>query len=473
MGYYENPPIINFNEGYNRVTAGIVDASKTVAEALIKKGERDRLTTEKLQQQKNETDLAYNAKLAQWDASTPIQNEELNGKIHGMLQQKIQIAADAKIALLSETDSAKRQEYLKLIRNADVFMSNAAGFAKNVAMDTATWRENAAAIAVGQENGWVINGKDADEIGARTGAVEILGKMDQMYDNHSIDIEDMGDSFRLKIKGKRKGNENGFDIGIDAKSYLSSDNEGGGGFLQKVENLDEFKKSSKKNLVDDKGNLKENFVSQNPETVKLNDKYQIVYGQRLDDTGIKNEIRKQAEIKASGYLRANKEASLRSLLNYTLKQGPEYYDSVFKNPNNTVEMQQKMLTELLTEQAFGSLTSDLHKTKEGDQEVYWGPNSKIDLINIPKPSTKSNKAGGGLTAKQKNQADLNSELQDAIASGNGIVNGRKGLIFEVENGKATVYEIIDQTKVPVEGLGHDANKLAKYVGGTIKTPLKK
>jgi hypothetical protein len=321
-----------------------------------------------LQQQKNEVDLAYNSKLSEWDAKTPIGNDELNSKIHGLLQQKIQLAADSRIALLSETDNAKRAEYLKHIRNADVFMSNASTFAKNIAMDTATWRENAAAITVGSQNGWVVNGKDAKEIEARTGAVEILGGLNQLYDDHSIDIEDTGDSFKLKIKGKRKGSEEGFELPIDARSYISSDEGGAGGFLQKVENLDEFTKMSKKNLVDDKGNLKENFLSQNIETAKINNQYQIVYGQRLDTEGIRKEIQKQASIKASGYLRADKEASLRSLLNYTLKQGPEFYDTTFK-VLETVEQKQAMLTELLTNQSFNSITSDLHRTKEGDKDV--------------------------------------------------------------------------------------------------------
>jgi hypothetical protein len=436
MGYYENPPIINFTEGYNKVTEGIISASRSISEALIRRGERERLTIEKLQQQKNEVDLAYNSKLSEWDAKTPIGNDELNSKIHGLLQQKIQLAADSRIALLSETDNAKRAEYLKHIRNADVFMSNASTFAKNIAMDTATWRENAAAITVGAQNGWVVNGKDAKEIEARTGAVEILGGLNQLYDDHSIDIEDTGDSFKLKIKGKRKGSEEGFELPIDARSYISSDEGGAGGFLQKVENLDEFTKMSKKNLVDDKGNLKENFLSQNIETAKINNQYQIVYGQRLDTEGIRKEIQKQASIKASGYLRADKEASLRSLLNYTLKQGPEFYDTTFK-VLETVEQKQAMLTELLTNQSFNSITSDLHRTKEGDNTVYWGPSSQIDLIEPTKPNKNDKNPAGptsssnaGTTIDPQNY-DLALKAYDNAAGGSGdkfdvILTGPKG-----------------------------------------------
>ena len=467
MGYYENPPIINFTEGYNKVTEGIVNASKSISEALIRRGERERLTIEKLQQQKNETDLAYNSKLAEWDAKTPIGNDELNSKIHGLLQQKIQLAADSRIALLSETDNAKRAEYLKHIRNADVFMSNASNFAKNIAMDTATWRENASAITVGSQNGWVVNGKDAQEIGARTGAIEILGGLDQLYEDHSIDIEDTGDSFKLKIKGRRKGSAEGFELPIDARSYLSSDEGGAGGFLQKVENLDEFTKMSKKNIVDEKGNLKENFLSQNFESAKINDKYQIVYGQRLDAEGIRKEIQKQASIKASGYLRADKESSLRSLINYTLQQGPEFYDAEFKGLA-TVEEKQAKLTELLTNQAFNSITSDLHKTKEGEQTVYWGPNSKVDMIESVK-STSGNKSGNkdGLTATQKNQAAFNDRIRNVIKNKKGVVT-KGGYTFGLKNGRWSVWDKYGDPVPGTEGITNPT-ELSSFIGGTLPT----
>lgn len=395
MGYYENPPIINFTEGYNQVTAGIIDATKSITEALIKKGERERLSIEKLQQQKNETDLEYNNKLSQWDSKTPIQNKDINSKIHNILQQKIQIAADAKIALLSETNNEKRQEYLKHIRNADVFMNNAAEFAKNVAMDSATWRENASAVTIGVPNGWVVNGKDSREIMARTGALEIIGGMDQMYENSSIDIEDTGDSFKLLVRGKRKGSTESFEMPIDASSYLKSDTEGGGGFLQKVENIDEFVKSSKKNLVDEKGDLFETFKTQEEETAKLGNGYERIYGRRLKTDEIKTEISKQAYIKAQGYLRAGKESSLRSLLNYTLEQGPEYYDAEFKGKFTTVEAQTAKLAELLTEKSFQSITRDHRTSKEGDKDVYWSVDSKVSKIEEPSTSGKGGKGNAG------------------------------------------------------------------------------
>ena len=468
MGYYENPPMIDSSGGYNQISASIVDASKSIGEALIKRGERKRLTIQKLQDQKNETDLEYSKKLSEWDIKNPNKNEELNTKLHGMIQQKIQVAADAKIALLGETDNAKRQEYLKLIRNADGFMNNAANFAKNVAMDSATWRENASAITVGSPNGWVINGRDDSEIGSRRGAIEILGGMDQMYDNHSIDIEDTGDSFRLIVKGKRKDSDEQFELPIDARSYLSSDEGGTGGFLQKVENLDEFVKTSKKNVVDEKGGLYENFLSEKFETAKLNDGYKLVYGQRLNTEDIKKELANQAQIKASGYLRADKEASLRALYDYTLEQQPGSYDRDFKG--KTPMEQSDMLTTLLTEKAFNSITRKLTRTTENGKTVYWGSDSKVSEIPTVKP-TKAPAAGKTPAAVIKQQ-DINARIKDVISTGQGGTPIKNGLtLTKDENG---AWSLLDKDGMPYAPTAntHDPYILQKYIGGTLKKPLK-
>ena len=59
MGYYENPPIINMNAGYDKLSQGILNMSQSIAQGLITAGERrreeekeERLSLKKLQQQK-------------------------------------------------------------------------------------------------------------------------------------------------------------------------------------------------------------------------------------------------------------------------------------------------------------------------------------------------------------------------------------------------------------------------------------
>ena len=71
------------------------------------------------------------------------------------------------------------------------------------------------------------------------------------------------------------------------------------------------------------------------------------------------------------------------MLNYTLEQGPEYYDSEFKGKFATVEAQTAKLAELLTE-----------KSKEGDKDVYWSVDSKVSKIEEPTKGGKNAAAGG-------------------------------------------------------------------------------
>lgn len=415
MGYYENPPIINLGGGAEKIAAGAASAANSIAEALIKRGERKReeekeqkLTIQKLQDQKNKTDLYYNKKLSDWATKNKDTGNEVDAKIRGLLQQKIQQAADAQIALTMETDPTKRAEYLKIINNADTFMSTAADFSKSVAMDTATWRESVPGMAVGKAGGWVINGKDAREINARTGAVEILGGMTAAYDNHMVDIIDEGGTFSVKVKGRRKGDSEDFDeVVINANSYLNSDKEGAGGFLQKVENIDEFHAAAKKPLLDENGAILPAYFGDATETVDVEsegDKYKLQFAKRLNVQKVKEDINSQAAVRASGYLRADKEASLRALLNYTLKLGPEYYDSTFKNLGST-EAQQAELTKILSEDVFNTMTEKFSKKKDKNGNIIYfgGEGARKVIEETPTKGSGKTSSGGvdGLTANKR------------------------------------------------------------------------
>lgn len=402
MGYYENPPIINPSEGYNAITVGILSGSKAIAEGLMLRGERrrerekeDRLTIQKLQDQKNKTDLLYNEKLSDWTKKHDKVGYGVDEQVTALLQDKIQKAADAQIALSQESDSTKRKEYLKLIRDADGFMESASTFSKNLAMESATWREGSPGVAVGVAGGWAINGTP-EQIKQRKAALEIVGGLDGEYENPNMTVEEdgTGSGFNVIIKGRVKGDAADFaPVVINSASYLKADAEGAGGFLSKVEGLDDFMKTSQKEVVDKNGKLIQGFLSQKPETVDLpsqsgssgrgvKDVYQITEGQRLDDTAIKERIKKAADIKASGYLKADKSQSLRALLDYTLGKEPGYYDDVFSKLI-TVDEKKKVLSDLLTESSFNNITNDLHKTTENGKTVYWGPDSKVTTKEKP------------------------------------------------------------------------------------------
>jgi len=480
MGYYENPPIINMNAGYDKLSQGILNMSQSIAQGLITAGERrreeekeERLSLKKLQQQKNETDLLYNDKLSNWSEKNKVSNKEVDDKIRGLIQTKIAAAADARIALLNETNPSKRSLYLDTIRQADSFMNNAGKFAQTFAGETASYRDNLSPEAYGTPGGMVVNGSP-DEIPHRTMALDVMSGTSQKYKSHSIDIEDLGDTFKLRIKAEGANGEQYENI-VDASSYLASDEGGAGTYLQKVINNDEWVKTANKVFYDEKSDkILQKYLKQDVEKVKLTvlDKsgkdvgqYQLGEGQRLDEDGIKHELSKQAEIKASAFLKAGKEADLRAFVNCTLGKDVHYYDETFKTSPNKKEI----LTNLLVEDAWGKVTSNLHKTKEGDKTVYWDKDTKVEDRTIYN-SNKGGKGGKGEeseTATQKNQKAFNDRIRNVIKSKKGVVT-KGGYTFGLKNGRWSVWDKYGDPVPGTEGITNPT-ELSSFIGGTLPT----
>ena len=398
MGYYENPPMVQSDRSASIIADSIVRSSESIAKGFIAMGERKRqeekerkLTIQKLQEQKNKVDLAYNDKVSEWSKTQGKGNPDVTKRIYNLIDSKIKLAADSQIALLSETNTEERNKHLKNIRTADQFLNNSAKFGESLAMDTATWREAAKSLKVGVAGGYVINGKDDKEIMDNTSAVEILGGMDQTYEETSIDVkpDEDGDGVILIVSGKRKEDGSTFTSTVRSKDYMSSDVSGNGGFLLPVEKLDDFYAQATKDVVDKKGFIYAGYLSQTRETVDLpssgGDIYQLRNGQRLQDKAIKAKINEKSSIRAEGIIATYNPSSLRTLIDYTLGNQPGYYDKNFKtlNPND----QKLVLTEMLTNKSFEGMTNNLERTKDANgNTVYWNPSEDIGIKAKPEPN---------------------------------------------------------------------------------------
>jgi hypothetical protein len=395
MGYYENPPIINANRGGEIISSSIANAANSLAQGLMNRGERKsqeekerRLTLQKLQDRKNETDLYYNEKLSDWSSKAPKSNDVVDNQLSKLVQDKITLAADSRIALLNETEPSKRQEYLKNIKNADVFLQSSTKFAKAIAMQTATWRLDTKAIKVGEPGGHVVNGETDEKILDNTAFLEIVGGMDARYKDAKIDLQsdDTGGGAVLTVSGKHDDGRE-FKVSINSSMFDKAESESEDGLLIPVESTDAFNKEVKEGIVDKKGNILPGYLSQKRETVDLpsagtsggvgRDIYQIVNGQRLEEKVIKDAIAKKAEVTATGYLGADSPSRLRSLIDYSLKQGVGFYDKQFKDKDP--ETQKEMLKNILTDKAFKDMTSTLEKTTEDGKTVYWNPTADIKI----------------------------------------------------------------------------------------------
>ena len=422
MGYYENPPILNLNSGADKITAGIMDAADSISKAFIKRGEDRReeekerkLSIQKIQDAKNRTDLEYAETLSNWEIKNPSDNSDISTQARAMLQSKIKLAADAKIALTMETDPAKREEYLKHITNANKFMDVAAKAGKGFGMEAATYGDTSA-IAMNVPGGWAVTG-DGETRRNRTYALDIMSKRTGGFENSGVRLIDKGDHFDAEFYGKRKGEETEFKTTISSLDYLNSDENGNGGLLHKVENANEFFTDAKKSVYDaESGRILDKMVDPELKTVDIGNGYQLAEAKRLNLPLATEEIRKKAAIKASGYMKANKPSDMWSLVNWTLGMGEGYYENKFLKADDgrllTTEEQQAKLTNLLTEKAVANMTGTLRKTNNGQDIWVSGIEQRVKEGKITKGTS-----GGKVTestAPRSNRVFSEDEVNEYV-----------------------------------------------------------
>lgn len=488
MGYYESPPIIQSGKGSEIVTASIAGAANSIAQGLMAKGERRRqeekerkLTLQKLQDRKNETDLYYNDKLSDWSAKEPKVNDTVDKKIYDIIQQKITLAADSRIALLNETNPAKRQEYLKNIRNADSSLTNAASFSKRIAEQSATWRMATKASKVGSPGGNVVNGKDDADILNNTAALEIIGGMTALYKNPNVEVEEdeNGDGFILNISGEHKDGTN-FNIPIRSKEYLKADTEMGDGLLLPVESLDTFHTQAMQHVADKKGLIYEGMLLQTRETVDLpssgGDIYQIKNARRLQEPLIKAEIDKTSSVTAAGLIGADSQSRLRTYIDYTLEQGPGWYDKNFKNVTDP-NVQKATLSKMLTDKAFAELVRNLPRVKQKDGTIaYYNPDAPEGIK--PKEETKEGKKGVDMSGSPAFDLERKQEVAQQFER---LISGKVPLteIIDVpELDNSFSLEKTNNPKRPLKiidknGKGYSKEELRKLLSKRKYTPAQK
>ena len=395
MGYYENPPMVEADRSGLIIADSITRAAESVARGFMAAGERKReeekerkQKIQKLQDRKNETDLLYNEKLSKWNQSQIGTNPEIQDKTRRIIQDKLTISSDSTIALLTETDTKKRQEYLNNISTTDQFLNNSSLFGKSIGGEALTWKQSASALKIGVPGGWAVNGTTDEEIEDNTAVLDISSGMTQAYSDVNVDVvpDEKGSGVVYRVSGKHK-NGRAFDVSINSASYLAADAAGDGTLLLKVESLDDFKKDALTQIADKEGNIYKGYLNQTTETVDLlssgSEQYQLVNGQRLQSDMIKSKINEKSEVRAAGILSSYKPASLRSLVDYTLGKGPGYYDENFKNITDP-NVQKAELAKLITEDAFDGLTKSLDRTyDENGNPIFWNPSA--DKRIKPKP----------------------------------------------------------------------------------------
>jgi hypothetical protein len=456
MGYYENPPIIPPSRGSEIISASIVDAASSLSKGFMALGERrakeakeNKLTLQKLKDDKNETDLLYNEKLSNWAKDQTHITDEFDKNLYEITRQKIVKAADSRIMLSQETDPEKRQEYLKNIRDAEGFITSTSSFAKNIGGQVATNRLRLKAEQLGEPNGFVVNGSSDKEILDNTAVLDVLGGMTGKYSDVGIQVspDDQGDGALLNVFGKRQDGTD-FNVTINSKAFERSDVDTDDGLLMPVENANSWYTKAGEGVTDEKGNILPGLLSETRYTYDLDSKgtsggigrdiYQIKNGRQVEIEAIKRDINKKAIITATGRLSTDNPSRLRNFLNYTLKQGVGYYDDTFKNLPQ--DQQTKVLADILSKKAVERLTENLERTtikdKDGNVEnvIYWNPTG-ADIQIKDKPTPKKSSGGGGSGGSGTPPATTyRSEYYDKIIRGYVPPAGKK-----IDPGKQNFY----------------------------------
>jgi hypothetical protein len=398
MGAYENPQLIQRGREGEILASSIAGAAGNISQSMsdyyktVSKAEAEKaLTVKKLQERKNQAELKANEELGKWQQTQPEGHAEVNKGLFDLAYQKKTLQADSNIALETAVDPDVRSQLLQNIRIADNFLDNVDKFSKSIGGAVATWNKGVKASMVGEPGGYVIAGSTDEEILDNTALVEVLGGRDSFYKNSKIDIkaDERGDGVVLNVSGTHPDGR-AFNVSINSKEYARAEEAGDSGLLVPVESLDPFYKKSKEDIVDDKGNIMNGYLSQTRETVDLvskgdsgggigKDVYQIHNGQRLQERAIKAALAKQAEITASGIMSADSPSRLRTMIDYSLKQGIGYYDKNFKTIKDPQEQKQKLI-DILVDKTFQTITKGLEKTIGPDgKPIYWNPSADIKL----------------------------------------------------------------------------------------------
>jgi len=436
MGYYDNPQIIQPGRGGELIGSAIADFGKSVAEGITTRAERiraeekeNKLTTEKLQNRRNEIDLAYAKKRSEYLETEVDVNPKVNNTIRDILKESSKNAADAQIKLINETDQDKRQEYLDTVAKHDALLQNAANSTKILGGTASTYRLKAKAALIGKAGGYVVNGDSDEDIENNTGFLDVITGMAATYkdkyteQNINVELDSSGTGFNITANGVYNGKT--FNRKINTRSYISADDDLDDGLLSNVETMDTFYGEANLEVADKDNKILEGFLLQTYGTVDLTsageDQYQLVNARKLNLPMIESRIRNKAQIKATGILAADNSSSLKTLIDFTLEKGVGTYKAEFV-PLKTNKEREDYLTDLLAKKSFERLTAQIKRTpnKQGGLD-YWNPD-ETSLKIKEKPEKESNitnkldKNDNGILDSEEN-GDYRGEYYDNLRTG--------------------------------------------------------
>jgi hypothetical protein len=466
MGYYESPPIIERAKSGELIAAGIERAAASIAGGIEayaanvdKVKEARAKSLEKERTERNRIELLWNNKKDDWSEKKEKLGITIDKEIFDVVGKRIKDAADAEIALLSETSKPKRDELLATISLANKYIDNTTEAVKVLGGESVTYADGAGMYA--QPGGYVINGT-GDVIEKKTATMNIMNGRTQEYDDSSYNAVDDGEGgFNITAKWKKKGEPNYNEYQFNSREYLVSDKVADNSFLIKVPDRNKNIEQSSLKIYDKKADrIMDAYLSPTIETIDLpsEGKQMVLEGvRRLEMDLIKPAIDEESDIEATGWINGAKIPETRALVDVTLKKGRGYFDEeIAPLP---IDQQRVKLKELLTENTLEALTAKLQTTREKDTDgkevtVYWdskGPDVRVK----EKPKVISAKRGGGgkVSEASKNYAYAVEAVEKVMNRGQGTLFGTAERQLRVKDGIPTLWQydksIGDYMEIPL------------------------
>ena len=394
MGYYENPPIIPL-VAPSGIAQGITQAGQAVTQSLLRKAERlreeqkeEKLTIQKLQEQRNRVDLAYNKSLSEWDKTRPKTDDNIDSQLYSIVDEQVKAAADAQMALLNETDLSKRKEYLTQIRNTDALLDQLGTFTGNIASTAKTWQEQTSA-KYGTPGGYYQNG-EGEEMEINAAILDVLSGKNQLYKNtkSQLKYDKNSNSIILNISGEMPDGRK-FNRDINSNEYNTADG-AGLGLIAEVPNIEDMYSAASKSVVGENGKIKETFlgkVATIPAPSEGRDKYEYVGSRKILDGDMRAAIANStARNTAASILKNTDPSYVRGVIDFTL--GNQGTDKSYANAFvklGTYEEQVAWLTNELTNSAMNRLLSEQKSIDENGKQTYYDLGT---LRMSPKPEFK-------------------------------------------------------------------------------------
>ena len=454
----------------NRLTADAINLAAEDFGAIIqKKTDQIEDKTALLRESVNETQAWADNTIADLKKNISSTDTDLDDQINSYIDSQITPAADARIALITETDRAKRLKLRRTIAQSNASLGTMGDFTAALLSETSQFK-NQAPNVYGTDGSYIVNGKDKEESLDYLNAINVLNKQSEYPDDAKVGLvwDKEQDGLVLNISGKRNNDGKAFSLRLNAKDYLKADSEFEG-LISQVPSYAEANETAKNYAVNGNGKknppgaggvgknapgqIRSNFLLEGAEDVVVRKGgYTLAAAKEVDVSALRNDVRTNVfQGAADGAMARNNRNYLKNTWEVNLAGFTDMSFAEFNSISNPRE-QRDILADALTEKfLFGEETGLLTKfetTGEGADKKYYQPGPMKKIVDKP-PKKLTDAQLNRVIANKKVRTraeNLVNEVYDSIGKtgkdgyfNNKIINNKRVDLASFEGDRLILY----------------------------------